>query len=1076
MRTRRVVLPSACTVLAAVAGLALGQDRHWVGGADLSWNNPLNWSPADVPNTFTENAMIDANGSYMVLLSGSIPVGSLSLTQGLGQLGLAPGAGLQLAGNVSNMSTILINTSGTAVDTTVQLVGSSVFSGAGALVLNAHPSNSNTGRIAYYTGGETLTNTATHTIEGNGIIQVGLDNQGVLDANHAGKALTISGGTKGNSGTMRATGGGVLQLAANIANTVDGRITADGGNVEIYGVTISGGQLSGVNAGHVQCVANNTTLVGVNTSGAIDVIPGHGLSIPASFINTGTITVNPDGTAADSWINATGSFTLDGDGQLVLNAHPSNSNTGAIGWYTGAEVVTNSASHTIRGTGRIMPALVNEGTISADQSAKALYLTNNTKQNNNLIRAINGASLEVMASVNQGPGGRIVAQDAAIHFYDVALVSGLVDTTDLGIAQAVGNPTFTNVTMRGPFQVMPGHTLAAAGTLAFHDTLVLNPGAAIADTWLSAVTTLTLSGGGTLVLSANQSNLNTAGITHYTGTEVVTNAAGNTISGSGRIYAQLVNEGVVNANASATAMLLDGGAKTNNNLITATNASTLNVASGINQGTSGRLVADNATINLGDVTVSGGQLQAINAGLIQVVGNTNLPAFKLQGPLNVAAGHTLWTSGVATHTGTIRVNPAGAAADTWVVLNADATLSGDGELVLNAHSSNLNTGAIGYYTGAETLTNSPTHTIRGTGRIATTLVNNGVVLADQPGKILAINTRPVVNNNLIQSFNGAQLDVSVPISGPGQMVAANATLRFLGGSVTGQHVSSTGTGLVGVYGTTAFGDVTFDGRVDVQPGVSMQIAAPGITNNATLRVNPSAQASDTSLALLASARFEGSGQVLLNANPSNYNTGAIGWYTGAEVLTNGHGHTLAGTGLIYPTLVSEGTLSPGTDDGAGTLLGSNRAWTLANPGTLAIDLFGESSYDRVVTSGPVTVGGQLLVRHAASYPGRTGATFTIVHAAAIVGHFDYLPPAVNVVYTPTDVILLDACHADLDDGSGAGQPDGGVDVNDLLYFITQYSLGYLGADLDDGSMSGTPDQAVTIEDLLFFLAHYEGGC
>ncbi len=54
--------------------------------------------------------------------------------------------------------------------------------------------------------------------------------------------------------------------------------------------------------------------------------------------------------------------------------------------------------------------------------------------------------------------------------------------------------------------------------------------------------------------------------------------------------------------------------------------------------------------------------------------------------------------------------------------------------------------------------------------------------------------------------------------------------------------------------------------------------------------------------------------------------------------------------------------------------------------------------------------------------------------------------------------------------------DGGVDVNDLLYFITQYSLGYLGADLDDGSMSGTPDQAVTIEDLLFFLAHYEGGC
>ncbi len=68
------------------------------------------------------------------------------------------------------------------------------------------------------------------------------------------------------------------------------------------------------------------------------------------------------------------------------------------------------------------------------------------------------------------------------------------------------------------------------------------------------------------------------------------------------------------------------------------------------------------------------------------------------------------------------------------------------------------------------------------------------------------------------------------------------------------------------------------------------------------------------------------------------------------------------------------------------------------------------------------------------------------------------------------------CPADLDDGSGTGTPDGGVDINDLLYFLAQYEGGLLPADLDDGSGTGTPDGGVDINDLLFFLTHYEAGC
>ncbi len=72
--------------------------------------------------------------------------------------------------------------------------------------------------------------------------------------------------------------------------------------------------------------------------------------------------------------------------------------------------------------------------------------------------------------------------------------------------------------------------------------------------------------------------------------------------------------------------------------------------------------------------------------------------------------------------------------------------------------------------------------------------------------------------------------------------------------------------------------------------------------------------------------------------------------------------------------------------------------------------------------------------------------------------------------------VLSTCPADLDDGAGLGTCDGGVDINDLLYFLGQYESGRVGADLDDGSFTGNPDAGVDINDLLYFLARYEAGC
>lgn len=69
------------------------------------------------------------------------------------------------------------------------------------------------------------------------------------------------------------------------------------------------------------------------------------------------------------------------------------------------------------------------------------------------------------------------------------------------------------------------------------------------------------------------------------------------------------------------------------------------------------------------------------------------------------------------------------------------------------------------------------------------------------------------------------------------------------------------------------------------------------------------------------------------------------------------------------------------------------------------------------------------------------------------------------------------CVADLDNGTRTGTPDGGVDINDLLFFLGAFEAGNTDADLDDnGSDPAQPDGGVDVSDLLFFLAHFEAGC
>jgi photosystem II stability/assembly factor-like uncharacterized protein len=68
------------------------------------------------------------------------------------------------------------------------------------------------------------------------------------------------------------------------------------------------------------------------------------------------------------------------------------------------------------------------------------------------------------------------------------------------------------------------------------------------------------------------------------------------------------------------------------------------------------------------------------------------------------------------------------------------------------------------------------------------------------------------------------------------------------------------------------------------------------------------------------------------------------------------------------------------------------------------------------------------------------------------------------------------CVVDMDNGSGTGTPDGGVTIDDLLFYLALFDAGDVRADVDNGTATGTPDGGVTIDDLLYFLIRFDLGC
>ena len=855
----------------------------------------------------------------------------------------------------------------------------------------------------------------------------------------------------------------------------------------------------------------NTGDLNLDPAGVLNVRSGNVLTIHGpTFVNNGTLNINPlNGdfdaqlffNAAVCTLSGTGSIVLDPLGtQLAVDA--------GFQTNTATNVVINSAGHTIKGNGYIPAGLSNFGLITADSPSRQLNLYTNPKANAADIIASNGGTIWFSScAITQTPTGVIRATGAGSTAYlgagACSLTGGTWEGVSGGIASTAGPITLDSITTNGTIHVRSGENATILNNLNNTGTITINPTGGFTDATINfSSPASSITGNGTIVLNPVGGGVGAdAGINSSLAGNIVTNTLGSTIRGNGYINANINNQGLIAADIAARWLILGTNTKSNSGLMVAQNGGTLDVNGIAISQTTGTIRADGAGSQVeASGSITGGTLESVNGGVVYTSGPLTLDGVTTNGTINVSSGTTATILNAITNTGTITINPSGGFTDATISFNSPAiTLNGGGTIVLNpiggtpGQDAGINTSV-----ASNVVTNPAGATIRGNGYINANINNQGLLAADINARGITLASNPKSNSGLMLAQNGGTLDFHgiaftqsgvVRADGAGSIVEAHGT--FSGGTL-----ESTNGGLVRTGGDLTLTGSTLGGAIHVLSGHTL-ILPTSLVNNGIVTVNPTGGSTNATVVIQNPLTLSGSGTFVFNGVGSTNDANIAG--SAGITLTNAAGHTLAGNGEIIVTLTNDGILSPGqpvTGDRTQDLR-RNAAFadiTCTSTSVVHIDIEGSAAgqFDRILgnsNQSDFVCAGTLDVSHINGYTGSpVNTTFDIITAVApatITGTFStvntpLLPGGFHyaVKYLPTAVRLQVVCPADIDDDGNfpGANADGGVDINDLLFFLAAFEAGSSAADLDDGANSGVPDNGVDISDLLFFLSHFEAGC
>ena len=881
--------------------------------------------------------------------------------------------------------------------------------------------------------------------------------------------------------TIRLSAGGMAAIAALFCTSIAMPVAAGGGNdidwigpdSGLWNDAANWNPMTVPNGAFDVFIENGTTPIQninatvdtltINSSSGLDML-NVGLTIGGGMIdNDGQILINLN-SGFNAFLDFSSNATLTGSGEIFINGDNTNDRIqGAVN-----SVVTQAASHTIRGAGDIDVELINNGTVIADQNGPGDYsllrLDGGMKTNNNLMTTDNGAVLQFNGTTLDNTSGDIVADDGDVLITNSNIIGGnLVSSAGSKIqittASGLTNPTITAnslLSMLAVVTTIDGSTLTNNGTIVMNELSGFNAALTIDGN-------IDLVGSGEIFINGD----NTNDRIETTAGSLLTQAASHTIRGAGDIDAEFVNNGTVIADQNQpmdyALLRMDGGMKTNNNLMITDNGAVLQFNNTTLDNTNGDIVADDGDVLITNSSIDAGNLTSSLGSKIQITAastltNPTLTANSLLTTLNII---TTVDGSTFTNDGMVVLNEA-SGFDAALSIDGNIDLVGSGEIFLNGDnvSDRIET------TVDSVLTQAASHTIRGAGDIDAEFVNNGTVIADQNGPedyaLLRLDGNTKTNNNLITTDNGAvlQLNSTTIENSSGDIVAADGNVTITNSAINGGVLESELGSQFFVGSASTLTDVTLtEGSFLGTGDIILTLGGSTFVNDGFVNMNQGS-GFDAALNVPSDMMILGDGEIYvegdnnsdridiatgmtltngpehtiryligsLNGNIENLGTIVVDDFMRVVNAANGNdldlpGGTLAGGGTVDAAAVNNtsGVVSPGNSAGTLTIDGD---YNQSSGAALQIELGGLDSgvdSDLLVVTGNASLGGALVLQSTNGFIPDPGDSITILTADSISGEFVRILPAqefcnlgFTITYTATtvEVTVFDAVSTD----------------------------------------------------------------
>ncbi len=453
---------------------------------------------------------------------------------------------LTVIGDLVNMQSINLNA--TSLSSNLRINGEVELTGGGTINMNVDSGN----QVIGMNGGKLINQD--HLIRGTGTIGTSntleLINNNSIVSDENGMTILGTPGVTNNS-LLRATNSATLNLVGGVFDNQLGVIEADNDSlVNLQSMTVLGGTLRSIGTGSFSAAATifDGTLTPVVIDGQVNVANNQTLTLKGTIENK-TQTIDLLATNLNSNISVFGSVQLEGGGTIHMNNDLGNRIIGASGGF-----LTN-VDNRIHGSGFIGLAsslqVLNQGVIEADQSEPLTLIGSGGFTNENQIRAINGASLNLNSGAFENALGVISASDSSfLNLVSTTVRGGTVQADGSSLivsSQSTLDGSSDKLMLDGEVFVGNNLFLNLKGDIANMQDITLN--ATNLSSQLRIEGTVNLDGNGRIVMNDDAGNQIRGIVDGFLINQ------DNRIEGAGNLginTLQMTNRGVIDANATNT--------------------------------------------------------------------------------------------------------------------------------------------------------------------------------------------------------------------------------------------------------------------------------------------------------------------------------------------------------------------------------------------------------------------------------------------------------------------------------------------------------------------------------------------